>query len=130
MNPSIKHNLRWIAVLPVAIAAYFALAFLTAILQELTIWRLKYIWELTSAIFAPFAFVYLGAKTAPNNHLITAISLALLHAVCLALIFGFIGYALIMQNHQFKDPVWWDAIKAVIGVIMTIWACANISKKV
>jgi hypothetical protein len=128
MSPQLKIVLRWIAVLPAAVGSYVGVALLTVLMQHLNsdsaFWG-----ELSSAVFAPMAFVYAGATTAPTHRFTTAITLTVLHAMLLAGMFGFIAYGLFVLKTTFKDPVWWAATRAVIGVAVTIGATVAISRE-
>ena len=47
----------------------------------------------------------------------------------LAAMFGFVAYGLLILKVETKDPVWWDAVRAVIGVVVTIGACVEIARE-
>ena len=128
ISPRTKVILRWIAVFPAAIAAYIGVAaFLTIFLQ---FWEgaFEFYTQLVTAIFASSAFVYAGTKTAPTNRLVTAITLTVLHAIILAAGLGFIAFGSLILKMEFKTPVWWDTVRAVVGVVATIVACRAIAK--
>ena len=89
----------------------------------------EFVGQLSSAILSPAAFVYAGTKTAPRHRLTIAISLTVLHAMLLAAMFGFIAYGLFVLKTKFKDPVWWDATRAAVGVVVTVATCVLISRE-
>jgi Kef-type K+ transport system membrane component KefB len=128
VSTGIKRTLLWIAVLPAAVGAYAGVALLTVIARHLN-GDFEWVAELSSSIFSPIAFVYAGAKTAPAHRGTTAIALTVLHAMILAAMFGFIAYGLFVLKFQFKDPVWWSTMRAIIGVVVTICACVAIGRE-
>lgn len=113
--------------MPAAVGAYAGVAVWTVVLQHLN-GDFEFVGQLASAIFAPIAFVYAGTKTAPTHYLTAAISLTVLHAIILAGMFGFIAYGWLILKVNFKDPVWWAAVRAVIGVVVTVAVCAAIAR--
>jgi Kef-type K+ transport system membrane component KefB len=128
MNPRTKSIFLWVAVLPAALGAYVGVALLTVILQHLN-GDFEFVGQLSSAVFSPVAFVYAGTRVAPRHRLATAISLTVLHAMLLAAMFGFIAYGLFILKMKFKDPVWWDATRALIGVTVTVCTCVAIARE-
>lgn len=128
MSTRANSVLRWVAVLPAAIGAYAGVAFFT-VLQERVLDFPFVICQLTSALFAPMAFVYAGTKTAPSNRLTTAISLTVLHGMLIAGSSGIILYQ-ISRGSQYpaSDPWWWELVRAVVSIVASIGVCVGIAR--
>jgi hypothetical protein len=128
MSARTKTVLRWIAVLPAALGAYAGVALLTVIsqyfFQDSEIYG-----DFISAILSPAAFVFAGVKTAPQHKLITAISLTVLHAMLLALLFGFIAYGIFVMEVKLIHPILWDVIRAIISIVTTIAVCLEVARE-
>ena len=78
MSPMI----RWLLVIPAALAAMFAVQLLVVVGNLLTMNAPVFLVELfimiTASGFGGFAFVAAGSRVAPNNHFVTAVVLATL----------------------------------------------------
>ncbi len=124
MTEATNAILRWIGVLPAAVAAYAAVLAAT-VLGQFAVGGV-YFWQLLSATCAPIAFVYAGSSTAPTHRLSTAITLAVIHAMVLAALFGFVVHG--SSSFSSRSSLWWDSIRAAIGVVMTIGACRVVAQ--
>ena len=72
--------LRWIAVLPAAVGAFFGIRLLLFLITEPTRW-LDWSLQLLDSAASSFFFVYAGAATAPKHQFIVGIVLAILFGV-------------------------------------------------
>jgi len=132
VSQRIKIILRWIAVLPAALAAYYGIVLFTILgdLFDGFKW-LDFVWKLQCVVFAPLAFVCVGARIAPAHRLATAITLAVIHAMVFAAWFGLTVFCAFALKMTFTEPVsvWWSAIEIVIAVAVTIGACVGIARR-
>jgi len=128
MSTRTDHVLRWIAVLPAALGAYACAGFIALQSQRLFNDSLE-LGQFAASVAAPFAYLYVGTKTAPSYRMTTAIALTVLHAMGLAAIFSFIGYAMVVDNFSpTKLTFAWDIIRAAISLAVSIWVCVDISR--
>lgn len=116
--------LRWIAVLPAAVSAYFGIQLLLILLNSLTEdgwsdWGLQLINSATSS----YCFVYAGAVTAPTRRFIVGVVLAILLGVFVVAVTtaGFFVEA--------SEPLWWLALAGIISLIAAIVATVKIREE-
>jgi hypothetical protein len=120
--------LRWTLVLPVAVVSFVVIQFFVAFSSEQMplpgVLRDWYSQALNS-IAAPWAFVFLGAQTAPNGRALpTAISLAVAFSVFTGAVM-----ALAFMVGSFSQPLWWLLVSAVMGVVTVVATCVQIYKE-
>jgi len=115
--------LRWIAVLPAAVAAYFVIQ-LVIILMDATMAERHAEWflQLINSGASSYAFVFAGAYTAPKHQFIVSIILATIFVVSM------IGLLTLRIFVETSDPLWWLALAGVISIIAAIAAVKQLSE--
>jgi hypothetical protein len=121
-NSELRVVLRWLAVLPAALAAYVAVAGAVG-----TLWHFLgggWSLEVVGSGATSAAFVYAGAVTAPACRVGTAIGLAIfqlgLLVFCLVVVVG---------SQQASYPLWWLITCFVVSVVSTVYACVQIRER-
>jgi hypothetical protein len=121
-------TLRWIAVLPAAVAAYLGIQVVVALGNSfapgpeswINIWC-----QLINSIAGPYCFVLAGAKTAPLHRFITAIVLTVLYSLASGVLLTLV----LTSQQQFSTPLWWFVTSLVIGLVAAIVACIQLHHK-
>ena len=124
VKTTFKNTMRWIAVLPAAVGAYFGIQIFVALGSSFGLGSesLSNVWcQLVNSIAGPYCFVYAGAKTAPTQRFITAIGLTVLFS----LVNGAILVLALQNQGRLTTPLWWLITCTVIGVIATIVCCVQ-----
>jgi hypothetical protein len=111
--------LRWVLILPVAICAYLILAVIGSIVYKLLPIP-TFLLTLYYSAMSPMAFVAAGVITAPSHKFVTAIILTIINAIFAAVI---VTTAVVHQSGTV--PLWWLVVCALIGIVATIWFCAE-----
>jgi len=144
-NPNTSENqhpvldwLRWLAVLPAAVGAYFASQVVTGLLTEVGYFfyagrgfedgwldRPDYKSQFLCSIIGPYCLVWAGAKTAPRYRFVTALTLAVLHAVGNGSV---VTLAIVRGMYQ-SASLWWLILSCVVGIISSIGACIQMRKE-
>lgn len=134
-NPDTSENqnpvwdwLRWLAVLPAAIGAYFAIQIavgLVMVFENGLDDRPDYKSQFICSVVAPYVLVLAGAKTAPKFRFVTALTLTVLHALFSGAI---VALAMVWGMSQ-SDSLWWLILSEVIGIITSIAACIQMRKE-
>ena len=136
----LKNIIRWLLVLPAAIAGYFAPVIFGTIMLSLLesgclshpepvidppLWKIlldnfPLILPLITATLGAYLFIFAGAKTAPNRKFVVAVILAVI-------IFGFVvGVGLLLPS---KFPVWAKALEVISVLAVSIIACVQQYRK-
>ena len=127
-----QNAVRWILVLPAAIAAYVLVTLVVGIASELAASEIvmhrassqslgfkNFLSQLINSITAPVGFVYLGAKVAPSHRFITAVVLASAFG-CLTLVVTYLGVA--------EGVVWWLILSSVLSIVAVVVTCIVIRR--
>ena len=123
--------LRWILVLPVAVASYWIVQLLVSILLYFADFVGESNWphsmndlvcQITNSFAGPYAFVFTGTLMAPSRKNHSAITLATLGAV---LVVGITLLGIITSTHYSKALL---IASAIIGLIGFCTACAQVAK--
>jgi uncharacterized membrane protein HdeD (DUF308 family) len=120
--------LRWLAVLPAAIGAYFAVQIAVGIAMGFVNGfddRPDYQSQFISSIVGPYFLVLAGAKTAPTFRFVTALTLTVLHAT----FNGSLVTLAIVQDLRQSFSLWWLILCGVVGIIASIVACVQMRKE-
>jgi hypothetical protein len=122
----IKEWLRWIAVLPAAVGAYFGIQVLVGLGSYFTSGMdVDYLSQLICSIAGPYCLVWVGAKTAPRYRFVTALALAIVHAVANVLI---VTLAVVFAKRD-STSIWWIVVCGIAGVTASIVACIQFRYK-
>lgn len=116
--------LRWIAVLPAAVGAFFGVQLLLILVNAMTEPRWSDWWlQLINSAASSYCFVYAGAATAPKHQFIVGI--------VLAIIFGIFIVAIVTAGSFVKttDPLWWLILAGVISLIAAIIAVVQLREE-
>jgi hypothetical protein len=122
VNPKIIQALRWLAVLPGAVAA-FAVAQLAVILGSLFVTLPDFLIQLWSAWVCPVAFLYAGIHIAPKYKFVVALILTtLLTGMMFVIVF------LVLAGSYTPRDVnkWWFLFTCLAGIVAPIWMCASL----
>jgi hypothetical protein len=119
---TVSYWLRWIAVLPAAVAAYFVVQILYALFN----WFLPdLLVQALNSWIGPISFVGAGAYTAPSHRFQVALGLSIvLSAVVISVV---ALYALVVK--QFGWHFVWLVVCMVISVASTVSICMNFLKE-
>ena len=118
-------TLRWIAVLPAAIGAYFGIQVVVAIANSLGPGpeSLINLWcQFINSIAGPYCFVLAGAKTAPFHRFVTAVVLTVLFSLANGVLLTLV----LTSQRQFSTPLWWFVTSVIIGLLAAIVACVKV----
>ena len=116
--------LRWIAVLPAAVGAFFGIQLLLILMNAMTEPRWSDWWlQLINSAASSYCFVYAGAATAPKHKFVVGIVLAIL--------FGIFIVAIATAGFFIKttDPLWWLILAGVISLIAAIVAVVKVREE-
>lgn len=120
--------LRWTLVLPAAVAGYVAIQFVVGFSSEsLPLPSVLRDWysQAMNSIVAPWAFVMIGAKTAPvGRALPTGIALAVLYGI-----FTGVVAALAVVATTLNTPLWWILVSGLVSVITVVVTCVQIYRQ-
>lgn len=119
--------LRWLAVLPAALGAYFGIQLVIGLargLEDGFADRPDYKSQLICSILGPYFLVWVGAKTAPRFRFVTALTLTVLHAIAA----GSLVTIGIVQGLLQSGALWWLIICSVVGFVGTIVLCVQMRK--
>jgi hypothetical protein len=110
-------TLRWIAVLPAAVGAFFAIQLLI-LLMDATMAEGRATWflQLINSFAGAYAFVFAGAHTAPKHQFIVGIVLAVVLSVFL------ITLPTLAFFIKTTDPFWWIALASIVSLVAVIAA--------
>jgi len=112
--------LRWIAVLPIAIVAFFGVQILVSLVSFLRSgMEVDYLSQFICSIVGPYFLVLVGAKTAPSYRFITALVLVIIHAIADSSI---VTLAVVIAERQ-PTSIWWIILCSIVGVIASMLAC-------
>ncbi len=134
-NPETSENqnsvwdwLRWVAVLPAAIGAYFGVQIAVGLvmvfengLDDSPDYKSQFI----CSIVGPYFLVLAGSKTAPKFRFVTALTLTVLHAIYS----GALVTLLMVRGVSQSVSPWWLILSGVIGIIASIVACIQMRKE-
>jgi hypothetical protein len=113
--------LRWVAVLPAAVAAYFVIQFIVAIghsIGGLPALLVDGFCQIVNSIVGPYCFVYAGARTAPRYSFVVAVTLAVVFAILNGSLL-----TLAFTSHRYSRSLTWLVISCILGIAATILAC-------
>lgn len=116
--------LRWIAVLPAAVGAFFGIQLLLILVNAMTEPRWSNWWlQLINSAASSYCFVYAGAATAPKHQFIVGI--------VLAIVFGIFIVAVATAGFFIKttDPLWWLILAGVISLVAAIVAVVQLREE-
>jgi FtsH-binding integral membrane protein len=111
--------LRWVGVLPAAVAAYIVIQVMVAIGNIITGLPDFYV-QLFNSIVASFCFVYAGAKTAPRYSFIVALTLTIIFTI----LNGSVLTLVFVTHRYYSGSLTWLVICCILGIVSTIAACA------
>lgn len=112
--------LRWIGVLPAAIGAYAGIQILVGLSSCLRVGMDVDYWsQFLCSAAGPYCLVWAGAKTAPRFRFVTALTLAIVHAVACGSI---ITLAMCLANSN-STSLWWALVCGAAGIVATMAAC-------
>jgi hypothetical protein len=120
--------LRWIAVLPAAIAAYAVLQVYVIVLELLLAVpesAMQVINQFIASALCAYYFVFVGARVAPNARPVVAIVLAVLVSA-LNLLVAFVLVAKIMSDTT--EPLWLTILELLCGVAAAVFACVRVAQ--
>jgi uncharacterized membrane protein HdeD (DUF308 family) len=120
--------LRWVAVLPAAIGAYFGVQIVVGLAMVYANGlddSPDYKSQLICSIVGPCSLVLAGAKTAPKFRFVTALTLTVLHAIYSG---ALVTLAMVRVATQ-SASLWWLILSGVIGIIASIATCIQIRKE-
>lgn len=113
--------LRWVAVLPAALAAYFAIQLLIILGDAIMAERhAEWFLQLVNSFASAYAFVFAGAHTAPRYQFTVGIVLAIIFAAFLIALLS-LGYFI-----KTTDPFWWLALAGVISLAGVVAAISQL----
>jgi hypothetical protein len=115
--------LRWIAVLPAAVAAFAVVQLLIILANSITTngyadWFL----QLANSFAGAYAFVFAGAHTAPKRQYMVGIVLAVLFSAFI------IGLMVLRWFIKTSDPFWWLALAGVISLVALVAAVIQLKE--
>ncbi len=120
--------LRWTLVLPAALAGYVVIQLVVGLSSEsMPLPQVLRDWysQAMNSIVAPWAFVMIGARTAPvGRALPTGIALAVLYGI-----FTGVVAALAVMATTLTAPLWWILLSAVAGVVTVVVTCVHIYRE-
>jgi len=115
--------LRWIAVLPAAVASFFGVQLLIILINSMTSasWSDRMLQLINSGASA-YYFVYAGARTAPTYQFVVGIVLAILFGIFVVVI-ATVGFFI-----KTTDPLWWLILAGVISLVAAIASVVRLSE--
>lgn len=116
-------TLRWIAVLPAALAA-FAIIQLLIIFADATMAEGHANWylQLVNSFAGAYAFVFAGAHTAPRYQYTVGIVLAVLAVIFMS------GLLYLAYSIKTTDPWWWLALASAISIVAVVAAVSQLKE--
>ena len=108
--------LRWVGVLPVAVAAYIVIQ-LIVIIGNLITGLPDFYMQLFNSIAASYCFVYAGARTAPRYPFVVAVTLTVIFAILNSSVL-----TLAFISHRYSGSLTWLVITCTLGIVATIVA--------
>ena len=116
--------LRWIAVLPAAVGAFFGIQLLLILINAMTEPRWSDWWlQLINSAASSYCFVYVGAVTAPKHRFIAGIVLAILFGIFIVVI-ATAGFFI-----KTSQPLWWLILAGIISLIAAIVAVVKLREE-
>lgn len=116
----LKIIMRWIAVLPAAVLAYFLIQLAVGLSSYLRMGEGVDYWaQFINSIAGPYCLVWCGTKVAPSYKFETAMTLVVLHAIAGALLVTL----LVVYQAASTGTIWWGIITGVIGIAASMVAC-------
>lgn len=113
---------RWVAVLPVAIGAFFLIQVFVGLISTMRTGLEVDRWsQFFNSILGPYCFVWVGARMAPFHRFITSLVLAIIHAI----VFTAICVSAILLTEMDSFSKWWLILCTLVGVVATIIACVQ-----
>jgi hypothetical protein len=118
---------RWILVLPVAMAAFVAVAFVLALGAYLPLpgdppkWIQPALFQMLVSIVAPYVFVLAGAKTAPERRFAAGTALAAGYSI-------YAGYVMAsgLAAGKYQETRTWTIALFLLGVLAAAAACVQL----
>jgi hypothetical protein len=125
MPASLKNALRWIAVIPAAVGAFFAIQ----ILGIIGAWMMPaYFLQLSNSYLGPMAFVAAGAYTAPRFRFATALVLTIGECTIISIVLLLLLAGEVTPSNGTSR--WWAAINCGVSLVATILTCYGIHRGV
>jgi len=127
--------IRWLAILPGSIAAFFLTQVLTTIVITIAYLCGDYLWDwlfrydqahqLVNSITGAIAFIWVGTKIAPKYRLVVAIGLT-------GLFSGFVILSLFVETclRLTHYPLKWFIIYGLVSVVAAIFTCAEVCRQI
>jgi MFS family permease len=116
-------TVRWLLVLPCAVAAWIIVPIVVAIIWDLSPWQgPKDAWrQILQTGIGAASFVLVGAKLAPCRKFATSLVLAGVHAMVT------VGLCLIVVEHG--GSKWWWAVLLLVALFTSVAACGSVYQK-
>jgi len=120
--------LRWVLMLPAALIAYFAIQVGVGLASEMIPYPdsvQNLVSQFLNSVVGPWAFVYTGAKLAPQGR-------ALYAAIGLAVLFGVFAGAItvmVLVIRPTTHSAWWIAGTSVISLAMVVASCLQVARE-
>ena len=121
-------GLRWVAVLPAGLGAYFGIQIVVGLFRSLDSGfddRPDYWSQFISSIAGPYCLVLAGAKTAPRYRFVTALTLTVLHGFVNG---SLVTLAIVLAWRQ-SASLWWLILCCAVGIIASIVACIQMRRE-
>ena len=109
--------LRWLAVLPAALLAFFAIQLLVILMNAMMAeGYASWVLQLVNSAASSYAFIHAGTYTAPKYQFIVGVILAALMVIFM------LGVVVLRAYNQTSDPFWWIALACAISMVATLCA--------
>jgi hypothetical protein len=119
---SVVNVLRWIAVLPGAIAA-FLFAQVALLIASLFMWLPDFVWQLWATVVCPVAALNAAIVIAPKYKFAVALAITTLLTGTMFII-AFLVLAGSYTPSQANK--WWFLATCVAGIVAPIWMCVKL----
>lgn len=107
----LPNPLRWLLVLPVSVAAYFAVQLINILCTMAVPDFMVGLVQLFNSWAGPIAFVLAGVAVAPRQKRIVAMILAATNAI-VTMIFSWVT----ITTPPHREPTWWIVLCALAGI--------------
>jgi hypothetical protein len=125
-----KTWLRWILVLPAAVAAYFGVQIAVIVVEAIN----DFFWDshsvrwtqFVNSVAGPAAFVWCGAFVAPGYRFVTAICLSIVMTIFESVVATLVFYS---GSRTLDFEGWWLIGMGVAGLVACVIACVVVREK-
>jgi hypothetical protein len=116
--------LRWIAVLPAAVGAFFAIQLLI-IVADATMAEGRSVWylQLVNSFASAYVFVFAGAHTAPKYQFKVGVVLAVL------LVIFIVGVIALASGIKTTEPLWWLVLTSAASIAAALGAVVQLKEE-